>query len=625
MCGIVGYVGKKQAAPILLEGLERLEYRGYDSAGIAVHAQRDAGIQVVKTQGRLDRLREKTRDGRAVMGTCGIGHTRWATHGEPSARNAHPHASPQNRVVLVHNGIIENCREIRSRLEKHGYVFQSETDTEAAALLLDECYQRREEEEPHIRALGAICAMMQSMEGSFALGMLFADQPGIIYAVRKGSPLIVGKCEGEENGYILASDVSAMLPYTRDVIYMDDLEIAVLKKDGVCFYDRNLQLIAKTTEHIVWNAQAAEKGGYAHYMLKEMMEQPKAVENTLAPRLKKTEGSMQVDLSETGMIEETLNGVGRVLFVGCGSAYHAGRIGQWVMEKIAKIPCDCERASELGERELLLCPETLCVVISQSGETADSLAALRLCRARGMKTLAIVNVVASSIAREADAVFYTHAGPEIAVATTKAYSAQLAALYLLALRLAQGKGTVAPEQREDLLRELCTLPGKINEVLFSGAQMDRIAKEICDCKDVFFIGRGPDLSLCMEGSLKLKEISYIPCEAYAAGELKHGTISLIEDGVLVIGVSTQREMAKKMNHAMEEAQARGARVIALTMRGEGEDAPAAEEEMRLPEVHPLFAASVAVVPLQLLSYATACQRGLDVDKPRNLAKSVTVE
>lgn len=623
MCGIVGYVGKGQAAPVLLEGLAWLEYRGYDSAGIAVQDEPGAGIRVIKTQGRLKCLVEKAQEGRLAPGCCGIGHTRWATHGEPSARNAHPHASPQNRVVLVHNGIIENSRELRSGLEGHGYVFHSETDTEAAALLLHECYQRREEKEPHVRALEAIYAMLQSIEGSFALGMLFADLPGVIYAARRGSPLIVGRCEGETEGHILASDVPAMLPFTRDVIYMDDLEIAVLEKDRVRFYDRNLQPVTKTTEHIAWNAQAAEKGGYAHYMLKEMMEQSEAVENTLTPRLKMTQGGMQVDLSETGMTQEALDGVKRVLFAGCGSAYHAGRIGQWAVEKIAKIPCDCELASELSEREMLLSPGTLCVVISQSGETADSLSALRLCRTKGVKTLAIVNVVASSIAREADAVLYTHAGPEIAVATTKAYSAQLAALYLLALRLAQGKGTLSSKQRENLLRELRALPGKINEALSCRTQMERLAKRLCDCKGVFFIGRGPDLSLCMEGSLKLKEISYIPCEAYAAGELKHGTISLIEDGVLLIGVSTQRETAKKMNHAMEEARARGAHVIALTLQGE--DMPAADETVVLPQVHPLFAASVAVVPLQLLSYAAACQRGLDVDKPRNLAKSVTVE
>lgn len=625
MCGIVGYVGAAQAAPVLLRGLKRLEYRGYDSAGVAVREEEAAHIEVVKTKGRLQNLEEMTGGGRAICGTSGVGHTRWATHGEPSARNAHPHYSREKRVVLVHNGIIENYQEIREMLMRRGYAFHTDTDTEAAALLLDFYYAREEGKPPRERALCAIRAMMVRLSGSFALGILLLDQPGVVYAARRDSPLIVGVCEGENRGHILASDVPAVLGLAREVAYIDNMEIAVLTKDALEVRSIDLETIDKPLVQVPWDAQAAEKGGYEHFMIKEIHEQPAAVRDTLSPRIKETAQGLCVDLGETGMTQAQWAQISRVLLIGCGSAVHAGLVGQCAIETLAGMPCRCELASELRSREIPTEEGTLCVVISQSGETADSLAALRLCKERGLKTLAIVNVVASSIAREADAVLYTHAGPEIAVATTKAYSAQLAALYLLAIHLADVRGRLGGERKQALLSALLALPEKIGEALSCKARIQWFASQFASSRDVFFIGRGIDAALCMEGSLKLKEISYIHSEAYAAGELKHGAISLIEDGVLVVAAATQPQVMKKMLSGMSEARARGAYILAITTEGEGEIEPAADFTVAVPEAEPLFAASVAAIPMQLLAYYIACARGLDVDKPRNLAKSVTVE
>lgn len=623
MCGIVGYAGREQAAPILLDALKKLEYRGYDSAGVAVREETQAHIEVVKAKGRLGNLAEITDEGRALPGTSGVGHTRWATHGEPSARNAHPHYSREKRVVLVHNGIIENYREIRETLEKRGYSFHTDTDTEAAALLLDFCYAREEEPRPRERALRAIRAMMMRLSGSFALGILFLDQPGVVYAARRNSPLIAGRCE--KGGHILASDVPAMLAYTREVAYIENMEIAALTAEEMRIYDMDLEIVERPPHRVAWDAQSAEKGGWEHFMIKEIHEQPAAVRDTLTPRIKKKNGGLVCDLHETGLKDEEWEKIASVLFVGCGSAYHAGLIGRCAVEALAGIPCRCELASELRSRETPIERGTLCVVISQSGETADTLGALRMLKEKGIKTLAVVNVVASSIAREADAVLYTHAGPEIAVATTKAYAAQLAALYLLAVHLADTRGAIDEGRKTALLKALLTLAERVEAALSCRVHVQRLASRLSGVRDAFFIGRGLDAALCMEGSLKLKEISYIHSEAYAAGELKHGAISLIEEGMPVIAVSTQEKTDQKMRSAAAEAKARGAWIIAVTTQEENAWQDEAEDFIPVPDTHPLFAASVAVVPLQLLAYYISCERGLDVDKPRNLAKSVTVE
>ncbi len=625
MCGIVGYAGGAQAAPILLDGLKKLEYRGYDSAGIAVRDAAAAHIEVIKAKGRLKNLLEMTDGGQAVAGTSGVGHTRWATHGEPSEGNAHPHYSREKRVVIVHNGIIENYQEIREMLERRGYRFHTQTDTEAAALLLDYAYAKEDGDSPQMRAVRAIRSMMLRLKGSYALGILFGDQPGVVYAARRDSPLVIGRCEGDAPGHILASDVPAVLSRTRDVIYLNDMEIARMTKDTLDVYNIDAEKIDKLFEHITWDARSAEKGGYEHFMIKEIHEQPDAVRDTLSPRIISRGGVLDTDLSDTNLTDEELGRIERVLLVGCGSAYHAGLVGMHVIETLSRIPCRAELASELRYRNAPVEKNTLCVLISQSGETADSLAALRLCKEKGMKTLAIVNVVGSSIAREADAVLYTHAGPEISVATTKAYAAQLAALYLLAIHLADRHKKIGREEKQALLAELTALNQKIEQALLSKAAVQRFASEFSACRDVFFVGRGLDCALCMEGSLKLKEISYIHSEAYAAGELKHGAISLIEDGTLVISAATQPHVFSKMLSGMEEVKSRGAFVLALSAGENDRINETADFSISVPKTHPLFAASAAVVPLQLLAYYIACERGLDVDKPRNLAKSVTVE
>ena len=628
MCGIVGYVGVKQAAPILLSGLSKLEYRGYDSAGLAVRDEANEHIEVVKAKGRLKNLMEMTDSGNAVHGLCGIGHTRWATHGEPSTVNAHPQYTREKRVVIVHNGIIENYQEIKESLLKKGYTFASQTDTEVAAALLDSYYAEaaKRESDPRARALDAIRNTMIRVRGSYALGILFGDQPGVIYAARKDSPLILGRCDGEYQGHMIASDVPAVLNYTRNVVYIDNQEIACLTRDELHVYNIDCEEIEKPFVEIKWDAAAAEKGGYEHFMMKEIHEQPRAVRDTLSPRIKENEsGERYIDLSETGLTDEDFAAVSRVYLIGCGSAYHVGMAARYVLEKAARVPCEVDLASEFRYRDPILEESGLVIIISQSGETADSLAALRLCKERGVRTLAVVNVVGSSIAREADSVIYTWAGPEIAVATTKAYSTQLAALYLIAVHMAEVRGQITPARREALIDAMLALPDQIERVLSDKERVQWYANKMAACKDVFFIGRGLDYAISMEGSLKLKEISYIHSEAYAAGELKHGTISLIEDGVLVVAVATQPELFEKEVSNMVEVRSRGASLFGLTTYGQYAIEDTVNFTVYVPRTDPLLTTSLAVVPLQLLAYYISCAKGLDVDKPRNLAKSVTVE
>ena len=621
MCGIVGYAGAAQAGPLLLEGLARLEYRGYDAAGVAV--QGDAGeIAIVREAGRLENLAKKTDCGRSLDGCCGVGHTRWATHGAPDKRNAHPHASPGNRVAIVHNGIIANHRALRAELEAEGCVFLSETDTEAAVLLLDRCYTLLAGKPPRARAVQALMEMAARLEGSYAICALFADQPGAVYAVRRGSPLAAGRCSGAQAGYMIASDVHALAGYAEAAVFLEDGEIAVMTRDALRLYDAAGKPAARPPEPIDADAGCAKKGGYAHFMLKEMHEQPRAVRDTLAPFILRDGDRLHADLSAAGLDEASLLSVRRVLLTGCGSAFHAGLAGRAMIERLAGIPCEAELASEWPSR-LPPLEGTLAVVISQSGETADSLAALRLLRAQGVRTLALVNAPHAAMAREADRVLLTRAGQEIAVATTKAYAAQMAALGLLAVRLAAAKGRLAHGREHALLRALLDLPEALKCLLGEGESIKRIAREIGDAQSVFFIGRGIDAAAAMEGALKLKEVSYIHAQAYPAGELKHGTLSLIERGTPVIAVCTQREQAERMRASMAEAASRGARCILIAGEGCAEEAEG--EVIRLPGTEPLFAPLLAAVPMQQLAYEAGCTRGNDVDRPRNLAKSVTVE
>lgn len=612
MCGIVGFTGRNQAAPILLEGLSKLEYRGYDSAGIAVRdGEKDA--EVVKAKGRLAILAEKTDDGKAVKGTCGIGHTRWATHGEPSEDNAHPHVTEDGNVVAVHNGIIENYQELKAKLIKKGYTFYSQTDTEVAVKLVDYYYKKY---------LGtpvdAINHAMVRIRGSYALAVMFKDYPEEIYVARKDSPMILGVADGET---YLASDVPAILKYARNVYYIGNMEIARLQKGEVTFYNLDGDEIEKELVEITWDAEAAEKGGYEHFMMKEIHEQPKAIQDTLASVMK--DGA--IDLSAVGLSDEEIKEISQITIVACGSAYHTGMVAQYVIEDLAKIPVRVELASEYRYRNPIMDPKSLVIVVSQSGETADTLAALRMAKDNGIKTLAIVNVVGSSIAREADSVFYTLAGPEISVATTKAYSAQLIANYTLALQFAKVRETIDDKKYQELIAELQTIPDKIEKILDDKERIQWFAAKQAAAKDIFFVGRGIDYAICMEGSLKLKEISYIHSEAYAAGELKHGTISLIEDGTVVIGVLTQNDLFEKTISNMVECKSRGAYLMGVTTYGNYSIEDQAEFTTYIPKVDEHFAASLAVIPLQLLGYYVSVARGLDVDKPRNLAKSVTVE
>ena len=612
MCGIVGYIGNEQAAPILLDGLSKLEYRGYDSAGIAVRDS-DGNINIVKAKGRLKGLIEKTDSGNAVPGTCGIGHTRWATHGEPSETNAHPHMSDDGNVVGVHNGIIENYQELKEKLLKKGYSFYSSTDTEVAIKLVDYYYKKYEH-----TPVDAINHAMVRIRGSYAFAFIFKDYPDEIFVARKDSPMIIGVSDG--NCYV-ASDVPAILKYTRNVYYIGNMEIAKLGDGKAVFYNLDGDEIEKELVEIKWDAQAAEKGGFEHFMMKEIHEQPRAILDTLNSKLK----DGKIDLSDVGLSDEDIKRISHIYIVACGSAYHTGVVTQYVMEDLARVPVRVELASEFRYRRPILDKDDLVIVVSQSGETADTLAGLRLAKEQGVKTLGIVNVVGSSIAREADNVFYTLAGPEISVATTKAYSAQLIAGYLLSIEFAKVREQITEKQYFEYIEELKSIPEKINRIIEDKERIQWFAAKQANAKDIFFVGRGIDYAVCLEGSLKLKEISYIHPEAYAAGELKHGTISLIEDNILVIGSLTQPDLFEKTVSNMVECKSRGASLMGLTTFGNYSIEDTADFVVYVPKTDPHFAASLAVVPLQLLGYYVSVARGLDVDKPRNLAKSVTVE
>ena len=611
MCGIVGFTGEHQAAPILLDGLSKLEYRGYDSAGIAVR-DGSADAEIIKAKGRLKVLAEKTNDGESVKGTCGIGHTRWATHGEPSENNAHPHASDDGNVVAVHNGIIENYQELKDKLIRSGYAFYSQTDTEIAVKLVDYYYRKTG------TPLEAISRAMLRIRGSYAFGIMFHDYPGKMYAARKDSPLIIGK---SQTGCLIASDVPAILDKTRNVYYIGNHEIAELSQDEIHFYNIDREEIQKEQVEIKWDAESAEKGGYEHFMLKEIHEQPRAVRDTIGAYVK----DGKIDLSETGLTDEKLQEIERIYIVACGSAYHVGMVGKYVIEELADIPVEVDLASEFRYRNPKLVKNLLVVIVSQSGETADSLAALRLAKERKIPVLGIVNVVGSSIARESDYILYTYAGPEISVATTKAYSTQLIAMYLLAIQAAKVNCVIPDECYEALIEEMGTLPEKIQKTLDDKERIQWFASKYANAKDVFFIGRGIDYAISMEGSLKMKEISYIHSEAYAAGELKHGTISLIEDGILVVGVATQADLFEKTISNMVEVKSRGAYLMGLTTYGNYNIEDTADFAVYVPQTESFFATSLAIVPLQLMGYYVSVAKGLDVDKPRNLAKSVTVE
>ena len=612
MCGIVGYVGSQQAAPILLDGLSKLEYRGYDSAGLAVRNGTEE-TEVIKAKGRLKVLAEKTNNGTAVPGTCGIGHTRWATHGEPSENNAHPHMSDDGNVVAVHNGIIENYQELKNKLLRKGYTFYSETDTEVAVKLIDYYYKKYEG-----TPVDAINHSLVRIRGSYALAVMFKDYPEEIYVARKDSPMILGVGDGES---FIASDVPAILKYTRNVYYIGNLEMAKISKDEIIFYNLDGEEIQKEMKTIEWDAEAAEKAGYEHFMMKEIHEQPRAVKDTLNSVLK----DGKFDLTDIGLAEEDIRRTSQIYIVACGSAYHVGMVAQYVIEDLVKIPVRVELASEFRYRKPILDPNGLVIIISQSGETADSLAALRETKAQGIRTLGIVNVVGSSIAREADKVFYTLAGPEISVATTKAYSTQLMASYILAIEFAKVKNTITEEQYENYIAESQAIPEKIEKIIEDKERIQWFAAKQANAKDAFFVGRGIDYAICMEGSLKMKEISYVHSEAYAAGELKHGTISLIEDGTLVIGVLTQPELYEKTISNMLECKSRGAYLMGLTTYGNYSIEDTADFVVYIPKTDEHFEASLAVIPLQLMGYYVSVAKGLDVDKPRNLAKSVTVE
>ena len=616
MCGIVGYIGKEQAAPILLAGLKKLEYRGYDSAGLAVRDEATGKIDVVKAKGRLHILEEKTDGGKSVPGSCGIGHTRWATHGEPSETNAHPHSTDDHSVALVHNGIIENYQELKEKLLKEGYQFHSATDTEVAVKLIDYYYKKTG------NPLEGIARAMLRVRGSYAFGILFKDYPDRMYAARKDSPLIAGK---GTTGNLIASDVPAILDQTRSVYYIGNMEIAELTEQELHFYNIDLEPLQKEPVEITWDAASAEKGGYAHFMIKEIHEQPKAVQDTISVYLKDKEEGKAISFAESGLTDELLAGLERIYIVACGSAYHVGVAGKYVIESLSGIPVETDLASEFRYRNPRLMKNSLVIIVSQSGETADSLAALRLAKERGVPVLSIVNVLGSSIARESDYVLYTYAGPEISVATTKAYSAQLAVVYLLAVQCAMVQGAIGEERYEELTGELLALPDKIEKALENKERIQWFASKYANAKDIFFIGRGLDYAIGMEGSLKMKEISYIHSEAYAAGELKHGTISLIEEGTLVVGILTQPELYEKTISNMVETKSRGAYLMGLTSYGNYGVEDTVNFAVYVPKTDPLFAASVAVIPLQLFGYYVSAAKGLDVDKPRNLAKSVTVE
>lgn len=612
MCGIVGYNGNQQAAPILLKGLEKLEYRGYDSAGLSVR-NGTSDTEIVKAKGRLKALAEKTDDGKAMKGTIGIGHTRWATHGEPSEKNAHPHCSDDHNVIGVHNGIIENYQELKEKLLRHGYTFYSQTDTEVAVKLID-YYEKKYNQGP----LYSLTHAMQRIRGSYALAVMFKNYPDTIYAARKDSPMVIGIAEGAS---YLASDVTPILNYTKTVYYIGNEQVAELNKGSVKFFNLDQEEVEIEPKEVTWDAEAAEKNGYEHFMIKEIHEQPKAVKDTLKSVLK----DGKIDLSKVGIDKETAEKLNNIIIVACGSAYHVGVVGQYVIESASRIPVRVELASEFRYRDPILNENDLVVVISQSGETADSLAALRLAKKMNIKTLGIVNVVGSSIAREADYVFYTLAGPEIAVATTKAYSAQLIAIYALAIQLGKYREIIDENRYTSLIEEMETLPEKMERVLSDKERIQWFASKYANAQDMYFIGRGIDYAVSLEGSLKMKEISYVHSEAYAAGEIKHGPISLIEDGTLVIGICTDKKLFEKTRSNMVEVKSRGAYLMGLTSYGNYSIEDTADFTVYIPQTDPYFTTSLAIIPLQLLGYYLSVAKGLNVDKPRNLAKSVTVE
>jgi glucosamine--fructose-6-phosphate aminotransferase (isomerizing) len=612
MCGIVGYNGNQQAAPILLKGLEKLEYRGYDSAGLSVR-NGTSDTEIVKAKGRLKVLAEKTDDGKAMKGTIGIGHTRWATHGEPSEKNAHPHCSDDHNVIGVHNGIIENYQELKEKLLRHGYTFYSQTDTEVAVKLID-YYEKKYNQGP----LYSLTHAMQRIRGSYALAVMFKNYPDTIYAARKDSPMVIGIAEGAS---YLASDVTPILNYTKTVYYIGNEQVAELNKGSVKFFNLDQEEVEIEPKEVTWDAEAAEKNGYEHFMIKEIHEQPKAVKDTLKSVIK----DGKIDLSEVGIDKETAEKLNNIIIIACGSAYHVGVVGQYVIESASRIPVRVELASEFRYRDPIMNENDLVIVISQSGETADSLAALRLAKKMNIKTLGIVNVVGSSIAREADYVFYTLAGPEIAVATTKAYSAQLIAIYALAIQLGKYREIIDEKQYTSLIEEMETLPEKMERVLSDKERIQWFASKYANAQDMYFIGRGIDYAVSLEGSLKMKEISYVHSEAYAAGEIKHGPISLIEDGTLVIGICTDKKLFEKTRSNMVEVKSRGAYLMGLTSYGNYSIEDTADFTVYIPQTDPYFTTSLAIIPLQLLGYYLSVAKGLNVDKPRNLAKSVTVE
>ena len=612
MCGIVGYIGKQQAAPILLDGLSKLEYRGYDSAGLAVR-DNTAEPEIVKAKGRLKILKEKTNNGETMIGCCGIGHTRWATHGEPSEDNAHPHCTDDRSIIGVHNGIIENYKELRDKLIRKGYSFHSETDTEVAIKTVD-YYLKKYNRGP----VDAIVRTMVRVRGSYALAFMFKDYPDEIYVARKDSPMIIGVEEGET---YIASDVPAILRYTRNVFYIGNNEIGRLGAGSAAFFNLDQEEIQKELTEIKWDAESAEKGGFEHFMMKEIHEQPKAVQDTINSIVK----DGRINLESISLTEEEISGIRDINIVACGSAYHVGITLQYVFEDLTRIPVRVELGSEFRYRKPILHSDSLVIVISQSGETADSLAALREAKDRGARTLAIVNVIGSSIAREADDVLYTLAGPEIAVATTKAYSTQLVAGYFLAIEFARVRGNITEEQYSAFIEDILKLPNQISGILEDKERIQWFASKFSIAHDVFFIGRGIDYAICLEGSLKMKEISYVHSEAYAAGELKHGTISLIENGTLVVGSLTQPELFEKTISNMVEVKSRGAYLMGLTSYGNYNVEDTANFTVYVPRTDPHFANSLGIIPLQLMAYYISVAKGLDVDKPRNLAKSVTVE
>ncbi len=611
MCGIVGYIGCRPAVSLLIEGLEKLEYRGYDSAGVAVPAADGGGIVIFKKEGRIETLK-KSLNGFFPQANLGIGHTRWATHGRPSDANAHPHADCSGQFAVVHNGIIENYLSLKEWLSSHGHVFKSETDTEVLPHLVEHFYRGD--------LVEAVRQAASKLEGSYALAVISSLEPDKVVAVRQDSPLVIGLGEGEN---FLASDIPAILKHTRRTIILDDGEIALVGADGVAVMDRLGNRTGKKIVEVKWEAAQAEKGGYEHFMLKEIHEQPKALRDTLRGRL--LPGGLGVKLDEVSLDGEGVRRLQRIAITACGTAYHAGLVGKYIIERLVRIPVEVDIASEFRYRQPVIGPETLVVVISQSGETADTLAAMREAKRLGARVLAVTNVVGSSAAREAGDVIYTWAGPEIAVASTKAYTTQLLTMYLLAVYLARERGCLSPEEAGEILWEMQQLPAKVQAVLDSAGALKEIAQVLAARKDIFYIGRGLDYAVALEGSLKLKEISYLHAEAYAAGELKHGTLALIEEGVPVVALATQESLFDKMLSNIQEVKARGAHVIALAMKGSTEVEKAADRVFYIPKTSQLLAPVLVAVPLQLLAYYTAVARGCDVDKPRNLAKSVTVE